>query len=88
LQIVTATLGIVLVPVLRTTTTMRECWARRWELGKLAAARTGKLPLGSFASWDWPPPHALSSAPAAIASATAQAILRLLLLKARRTYHL
>jgi hypothetical protein len=63
---------------------MRECWARRWELGKLAAARTGKLPLGSFASWDWPPPHALSNAPAAIATATAQALLRLLLLKARR----
>ena len=71
LQIVTATLGIVLLPVLWTTTTMRECWARRWAFGNVAAAWTGKLPLGSLASWDGPPPpHALSVTTAANATPT------------------
>ena len=65
LQIVTATSGSVLLLALCTTSTKCVCSDRRCEAGKLALLiSTLNLPLGSWASWRCPPPHAASkSAP-------------------------
>src|SRR5436305_14611869 len=69
LQIVTATLGRGLVPVLRTAIVNRVCCARRWCAGKVAVdMATGNLPWGSCAFWGEPPPHAaIPTAPIAMA---------------------
>ena len=59
LQIVTATLGMALLPALCTAITRCVCWASFCEAGNLAVlTATGKFPSGSAAAWFWPPPQA------------------------------
>src|SRR5947209_8331384 len=78
--------GIVLLDVLRITSTSCACSASRCDAGNCAfVTATVKFPLGSLASCRAPPPHALRSS-AANATATAPK-LGLHPLTARATYH-
>src|SRR5438270_455453 len=60
--IVTARFGIIFTPALRTVITMWVRSAKRCAGCQLArVTSTGKLPLGSFASWAEPLPHPLTA---------------------------
>ena len=70
---VTATLGTVSLPVLRTAMTKRSGLARCCLVGKLAlTTATWKVPDGSSASWRRPPPQPATANAATLAAMRAQ----------------
>src|SRR4051794_38418871 len=72
---VTATLGTVLLPELRTRMRRRDCWATCWLSGNDArATSTSNVPSGSFASWRLPPPQPATTSARSAPSAPVRSI--------------